>query len=453
MTSKSNNLNPGFQTLRALRHKNYRLYFGGQIISLIGTWIQQLAMSWLAYRITHSPLLLGVIGFTGQIPTFLLTPFAGVLADRWNRHRTLILTQSLSMIQAFILAFLVLSKMINFPWLVGLSLFLGIINSFDAPVRQSFVVEMVDDREDLGNAIALNSTIFNMARMLGPSIAGILVGLIGEGICFLVNGISYIAVIWALVLMKIIPRVDSKPQERHLLQELFDGFRYVFSFTPIRSIILLVSLMSLAGLSYIIIMPVFVKEVLHGGPNTQGFLMGAIGMGSLFGALIIASRKRVIGLERLIPIGAGVFGLGIIGFSLARTLPVALPLLFVAGCGMITQMASSNTVIQTIVDETKRGRVMSIYVMAFLGITPFGSLFIGSLADVLGTPVTIRISGAICLAGALIFLSQMGRFQQSIRSIYLQLGLMGEQPSGIGTVVDINTEGFEEVIVTERYEP
>jgi MFS family permease len=434
--------------LRALRHRNYRLFFGGQIISLVGTWIQQLAMSWLAYRITRSPFLLGVIGFTGQIPTLLLTPIAGVLADRWNRHRILILTQSLSMVQALILSFLVLRGTINIPWLIGLSLFLGLVNSFDAPVRQSFVVEMVDDREDLSNAIALNSTMFNIARMLGPSVAGILVGLIGEGICFLLNGISYIAVIWALFLMRIKPAPYQK-QERHLLKELNDGFQYVFSFTPIRDIILLVSLMSFAGMSYIVIMPVFVKEVLHGGSNTQGFLLGAVGVGSLIGALTLASRKRVAGLERFIPIGAGIFGLGMVGFSFTSSLPVALPLLFVVGFGMIIQTAASNTIIQTVVDENKRGRVVSIYVMAFLGLAPFGSLFTGSLAHVLGTPATLRISGLICLAGTMIFANQMGKFQQSVQAIYLKLGLVTERPSGTGTIVELNTEGFGETMEEE----
>lgn len=413
--------------LRALRHPNYRLFFSGQIISLTGTWIQHLAMSWLAYRITRSPFLLGVIGFCQQIPTFLLSAFAGVLADRWNRHRMLIITQTLLMIQALFLSFLVLGGFINYFWLMGLSLFLGLVNSFDAPIRQSFVVEMVDDRQDLSNAIALNSTIFNVARMLGPSVAGILVMLVGEGFCFLINGISYIAVIWALLLMRVKP-INLIEKEKlsltQVLNELTDGLQYVFSFAPIRSIILLVSLVSLAGLSYIVILPAFVKEVLKGGPNTQGFLLGAIGLGSLAGGLSLASRKKVPGLERWIPIGGGVFSLAIIGFSFTRTLPAALPFLFLAGCGMITQMASSNTIIQTIVDENKRGRVVSIYITAFLGMGPFGSLLIGSLAQTMGTGVTFRIGGLVCLAGALLFASQMGNFLQSVRGIYLKLGLV-----------------------------
>jgi MFS family permease len=449
MASQPSNQRNGSNILRALRHQNYRLFFGGQIVSLIGTWIQQLAMSWLAYRITRSPFLLGVIGFTGQIPTFLITPLAGVLADRWNRHRILILTQALLMLQAFVMSFLVLTGSINIAWLIGLSLFLGLVNSFDAPVRQSFVVDMVDDREDLANAIALNSTIFNIARMLGPSVAGILVGLIGEGICFLINGISYIAVIWALLLMRIKP-VAYQKQEQHLLQELKDGFKYVFSFAPIRSIILLISLTSLAGMSYIVVMPVFVKEVLRSGPDTQGFLLGAVGIGALVGALSLASRKKVAGLERYIPLGAGVFGLGLVSFSFAKSLPVALPLLFITGYGMIAQSASSNTIIQTIVDENKRGRVMSIYVMAFLGMAPFGSLFIGGMADFFGTPAALRIGGLICLAGALIFSSQINKFQQSVQSIYLKLGLVSEKPLGIGTMTEINTEAIEEIVHKDR---
>jgi MFS family permease len=443
MKQKQIDQGAGGNILRALRHPNYRLFFGGQIISLVGTWIQQLAMSWLAYRITGSPFLLGVIGFTGQIPTLFLAPVAGVLADRLNRHRMLIITQTLAMLQAFALSFLVLTGTVSFPWLVGLSLFLGLVNSFDMPVRQSFVVQMVEDRKDLGNAIALNSTIINIARMIGPSVAGILVSLVGEGICFLLNGISYVAVIWALLLMKIKP-VPVKELKSHLFAELQDGFQYVFSFPPLRSIILLIGLISLTGMSYTVIMPVYVKEILHGGANTQGFMMGTVGLGALLAALFLASRKTVVGLETYIPVAAGIVGFGLVGFSLSRTLWTALPLLFIVGLGMIIQMASSNTIIQTIVEENKRGRVMSIYTMAFMGIGPFGSLLTGGLAHVIGTPNTLLIGGLCCLAGAALFAGQIGKFHRTIRSTYLKLGLVAERPSGTQTMVEVNPEGYGE---------
>jgi MFS family permease len=443
MKQNQSNRNAGGDILRALRHRNYRLFFGGQIISLIGTWIQQLAMSWLAYNITRSPFMLGVVGFTGQIPTFFISPLAGVLADRLNRHRILIITQTLAMLQAFVLSFLVLTGTVNIPWLIGLSLFLGLVNSFDVPVRQSFVVQMVDDRQDLGNAIALNSTMINIARMIGPPVAGILVSLVGEGICFLLNGLSYVAVIWALLLMKIKP-APVKEVKTHLLEELGDGFRYVFSFPPIRSIILLVALISMTGLSYTVIMPVYVKEILHGGASIQGFLMGAVGIGSLVAALFLASRKKVVGLESYIPVAAGIVGLGLAGFSFTRSLWTAIPLLFIVGMGVIVQMASSNTIVQTIVEESKRGRVMSIYTMAFLGMAPFGSLLIGSLAHTIGTPNTLLAGGLICLTGAAVFASQFKQFHQTVRSSYLKLGLVTERPSGTQTVVEINTEGYRE---------
>lgn len=428
--------------LRALRHRNFRLFFSGQIVSLVGTWIQQMAMSWLAYRITRSPLMLGVVGFTGQIPSFLFTPFAGVLADRLNRHRMLILTQSLAMLQAFVLSFLVLTETVNIPWLIGLSLFLGLVNSFDMPIRQSFVIQMVEDRNDLGNAIALNSTMINAARIIGPMVAGILVSLVGEGICFLLNGLSYIAVIWALMLMKIKPATGEK-QRSHLFAELQEGFRYAFSFPPLRSIILLVGLVSLTGLSYAVILPVYVKEVLHGGANTQGFLMGTVGVGALFAALFLASRKTVVGLETFIPIAAGTIGLGLCFFAFTSSFWLALPILFFLGVGMIAQMVSSNTIIQTIVEESKRGRVMSIYVMALMGMGPFGSLFTGSLTHAIGVRGALLVGGLLCLTGAVGFASQIGKFNCTVHSIYLKLGLVSERPSGTQTIVEMNVKPME----------
>lgn len=428
--------------LRALKHRNYRLFFSGQIISLIGTWIQQLAMSWLAYRLTRSPLMLGVIGFTGQIPVFFLSPFAGVLSDRLNRHRLLIITQSLAMVQALTLAILVLTGTINIVWLVGLSLFLGTVNAFDIPIRQSFVVQMVDNREDLGNAIALNSTMINSARMIGPSIAGILVSLVGEGICFLINGLSYLAVIWALLMMKVKPRMSANP-EKKLLSELKEGFTYVFSFPPLRSIILLVALISLVGMSYVVILPVYVKDILKGGAYTQGMLMSSVGLGALLAALFLASRPKVVGLESYIPVASGVIGIGLIGFSFVKVLWLALPMLFIIGLGMIIQMASANTIIQTIVEEDKRGRVMSIYTMAFMGMGPFGSLLIGSLAEKINVMGAFRIGGIFCLAGAVLFILQIKNFHHTVRSIYLKMGLISPNLPELETIVESSQNAVE----------
>jgi MFS family permease len=428
MKYKPINSNAGGDILRALRHRNYRLFFGGQLVSFIGTWIQQLAMSWLAYRITRSSFLLGIIGFTGQIPSFFLAPFAGVVADRFNRHRILIITQTLAMLQAFFLAILLMTRIVTFPWLIGLSLFLGLINAFDAPVRQSFIVQMVDDREDLGNAIALNSTLINVARMIGPSLAGILIALVGEEICFLLNGFSYTAVIWALLLMKLKPEpVKEKEADRPWLTELQEGFQYVFSFPPLRSIILLIGLISLAGMSYTVVIPAYVKEILNGGANTQGFLMGAVGLGSALAAVFLASRKNITGLEIYIPVAAGIVAFGLIGFSMARSLWAALLLLFIVGTGMIMAMISANSVVQTIVEESRRGRVMSIYIMSFVGMGPFGNLLAGSLAHVIGTPNTFLMMGLLTLAGAVVFTSQIGKFYPMIQAIYLKLGLFEER--------------------------
>ena len=346
--------------LPALQHRNYRLFFGGQGISLIGTWMQRIAMWWLVYRLTNSPFLLGLVGFAGQIPIFLLTPFAGVLADRMNRQRVLVITQTLAMMQAFILALLVLAGAIAVWHIISLSIFLGVIDAFDMPVRQSFMVEIVQTK-DLGNAIALNSSIVNSAQLLGPSIAGILIASMGEGVCFLLNGISYLFVIVSLLAMKITSK-KMQTQNTHVLQEIREGFSYAFGFTPIRSILLLLALVSLIGMPYRVLMPVFARDVLRGGPHTLGFLMGSSGLGALMGSIYLASRKSVLGLGKWIALATGVFGVGLMAFSLSRVFWFSLFLIFLTSFGMMVQFASSNTILQTIVDEDKRGRV----VMSFL---------------------------------------------------------------------------------------
>lgn len=411
---------------RALSHRNYRLFFGGQSISLIGTWMQQIAMSWLVYRLTHSAFLLGVVGFTGRIPTFLFAPLAGVLVDRWSRHRLLVITQILSTIQALILAFLVLTGMITVWHIIFLSLFLGFVNAFDVPVRQSFVVDMVEKEEDLGNAIALNSSMATSARLFGPSIAGILIATVGEGMCFLLNGLSFLAVIAALLAMKI-PRRKREMQNRQVIQGLKEGFSYAFGFAPIRSLLLLLGLVSLMGMPYQVLMPIFAGKILHGGPHTLGFLMAASGCGALAGTIYLASRKSVLGLGRIIVISSSLFGIGLITFSLSRVLWLSFLLMSLTGFGMMVQMASTNTVLQTIVEEDKRGRVMSFYAMAFMGMVPFGSLLVGSLANHIGAPYTVMIGGIACILGSVMFAKKLPSLRKIARPVYVEKGIISEE--------------------------
>ncbi len=410
---------------RAFRYRNYRLFFGGQGVSLIGTWMQQIAMSWLVYRLTNSAFYLGLIGFTGLAPMFFLASFAGVFIDRIHRRNLLIITQSLATVQASLLAFLTLSGHIQVWHLVLLSLFLGTINAVDMPARQSFVVEMVENKEDLGNAIALNSFMFNSAQLVGPSIAGLLVAAIGEGPCFLLNAISFLAIIGTLLAMRI-PRRTSETKSASLLHELKEGYRYVLGFPPILYILLLLALTRLAGMPYMVLMPIFARDILHGGPHTLGFLMGASGVGALVGALYLASRKSVIGLGRVIVIASSTFGAGLIVFSFSRSFPLSLVFLLFTGLGMIIHSASSNTILQTITDEDKRGRVMSFYTMAVAGMVPFGSIMAGSLASRIGAPHTLIIGGMICIIGSLLFLKKLPLIWQAARPVYIKLGIIQE---------------------------
>jgi MFS family permease len=411
---------------RALYSRNYRLFFGGQGVSLIGTWMQQIAMSWLVYRLTNSAFLLGVIGFSGQICSFFFSPFAGVISDRWNRHRILIATQSLAMGQAFVLATLTLTGIIVVHHLIILSFFLGFVNAFDMPTRQAFVVEMVEKREDLGNAIALNSFLFNGARLVGPSVAGILISILGEGMCFLLNGLSFLAVIVALLAMKIAPNRRETERTR-LWRELKEGFAYAFGFPPIRSILFFLGWISLVGMANTTLMPVFAKDMLHGGPQTYGFLMGAIGVGAIIGAIFLASRKSVLGLGRIITIALAIFGIGLISFSLSHLLWLSLILLTLTGFGMMVHMASSNTILQTMVDDDKRGRVMSLYTMAFMGMAPFGSLAGGSLASKIGAPYTLIIGGTSCILGSFLFANKLPLIRKMVRPIYIRKGILSER--------------------------
>jgi MFS family permease len=422
--------------VRSLRYRNYRLFFYGQSISLIGTWIQRITVPWLVYRLTGSVFLLGLVGFAGQIPTFLMSPFAGVLIDRWNRHKILVVTQVLALIQALVLALLFYEKSISVWHIAILSVFLGIINAFDMPARQSFVVDMIEKKEDLGNAIALNSSMVNSARLIGPSIAGILISLTGEGMCFLLNAISYIFVIAFLLMMKLkTPTIVVK--NTNALQNFKEGFHYTFGFIPIRYIILLLALVSLMGMPYTVLMPVFAKSILHGGSHTFGFLMGATGVGALMGAIYMASRKNAAGLEMFIPWFAAIFGLGLILFSLSTNFILSMFLLLISGFGMLMQMTSSNTILQTIVDDDKRGRVMSFYTMAFMGTAPFGSLLAGSLASKVGAPNTLLIGGIACILGALVFIRKMPEIKKSIRPVYIKLGILPELVAGIQSTTEL----------------
>jgi MFS family permease len=414
--------------VRALRHRNYRLFFSGQSVSLVGTWMTKIATSWLVYRLTHSALLLGLVGFAGQIPSFLLAPFAGVLIDRWSRHRLLVVTQVLAMLQSAALAVLALTGVINIWHVLALSLFQGVINSFDMPARQSFVVEMVEDRADLSNAIALNSSMVTAARLLGPSIGGVLIAAVGEGWCFFWDAVSYVAVIASLLLMRLQPRPRRASEKPKVLPELREGLAYVAASPPIRSILLLLALVSLVGMPYTVLMPVFASTILHGGPHTLGFLMAATGVGALFGAVFLARRRSVLGLGKVIPTTAALFGASLAAFSLSRFLGLSLVLLVVTGIGYMVTMSASNTVLQTLVEDGKRGRVMSLYTMAIMGMMPFGSLLAGGLASRIGAPSTLLIGGLGCIAAALWFVLLLPRLRLLVRPIYIEMGILPAVP-------------------------
>lgn len=425
------------QVLRSLRHRNYRLFFGGQGISLVGTWMQQIALGWLVYRLTDSAFLLGLVGFAGQIPTFLLASFAGVLADRYNKHKIIIITQTLAMLQASVLAVLTLTNTIQIWHIISLSVFVGIVNAFDMPTRQSFVIDLVDDKSDLPNAIALNSSMFNTARLVGPTIAGILISLLGEGLCFLLNAISYIAVIIALFMMHIVPKVETINKER-VLQGLKEGIKYAYNFKPIKILLLFLAIVSLTGGPYTVLMPIFARDILKGNANTLGFLFGAVGIGALIGAIYLASRKSVLGLGRWIAISSIVFALGLILFSFSQNFILSIILMLFTGFGMMIQMASTNTLLQTLVDDDKRGRVMSLYVMAFMGTAPIGSLIAGTLASKFGAPFTVLSGGIICLIGSMIFAKYLPVLRTHIRPIYIKLGILPEVSKGLQAATHLN---------------
>lgn len=412
---------------RALAHRNFRLFLLGQSISLIGTWMQQVAMTWLLYRLTDSGLMLGVLGFASQMPGFFIAPVAGVLTDRWNRHRSVIATQALAMAQAFLLFGLSYANQIHVWHLMALGVVLGVINAFDMPLRQAFLSEMVRSKDDLANAIALNSSVFNGARLVGPSVAGLLLAVGGESTCFLVNALSYIPVLWALLSMRELPRRTGGAGTA-IVSGLKEGLVYAFGFSPIRSLLSLLALVSMMVTALSVLMPVFAKETLRGGAPELGFLMAASGAGALCGALYLASRTSVRGLGIRIAGGTFAFGFGTIAFSFSHHLWLSMALLVVIGFSVMLQMGASNTILQTIVEEDKRGRVMSLYTAAFLGMAPLGSILAGLSSKWMGAPHTMQVAGAIVIAGALLFLSHLPEMRKLIRPIYRQAGIIPALP-------------------------
>lgn len=413
-------------TFRALRHRNFQLFFAGQFISLTGTWMQSVAQSWLVYRLTGSVVLLGLIGFAGQIPVFFIAPFGGAVADRYNRQRILVMTQTWAMLTAFALAVLTLTGNIEVWHLFLFAVSFGLANAFDIPTRQSFVVDMVG-KEDLLNAIALNSSMFNGARIVGPAIAGILVSLVGEGWCFFGNSVSYIAVIAGILMMKITPVVHER--KGSTFSNIAEGFKFVAGNAPIRGLLLLLGLVSLMGMPYAVLMPIFADKILGGGSDTLGYLMGASGIGALIAALILASRKHVFGLGRWVSIASAGFGVSLILFSFSTNFYLSLIILVPIGFSMMTQMSSSNTLIQAMVPDALRGRVMSVYSMMFMGMAPLGALLAGTLAGILGAPNTVAIGGIACVIGAVIFILVMPKRREEARRMILDMQMTAGVPA------------------------
>jgi MFS family permease len=418
---------PGRPSLvRALRHRNYRLFFGGQLISLTGTWMQMVAQSWLVYRLTGSAVLLGFVGFAGQIPVFLLAPLGGSVADRLNRRRILVATQTIAMLLAFLLAALTLTGHVQVWHVFVLASLLGITNAFDIPTRQAFVVDMVG-KEDLINAIALNSSMINGARIVGPALAGVLLEALGEGWCFFANGVSYLAVIAGLLLMKMTIQTRV-PLPGSPLASIIEGFRYIRHTRPILALLLLLGLVSLVGMPYAVLMPIFADQILHGGPRGLGLLMGATGVGALAGSIILAAKDGIHGLGRWVALAAVGFGISLVLFSLSRFFWLSAALLLPVGFCMIIEMASSNTLIQSLVSDDLRGRVMAVYSMMFMGMAPFGALLAGALAHSLGAPSTVALGGLACIAGALVFTWRLPALRLEARHIIVALEVAGGEP-------------------------
>ncbi len=407
----------------AFRSRNYRLYFTGQCISLIGTWMTRLATSWLVYRLTDSAFLLGMVGFLSQIPALFLSPLAGVWVDRWDRHRAMVITQVLAMVQSLALAALTLSGHVTMPWVLFLTLMQGLINTFETPARQSFVIQMVEDRADLSNAIALNSSIVNAGRLVGPAIAGLVIAAYGEGFCFLIDGLSYIAVVYSLLAMKNLrPGLRNPP--KHVWKELAEGWHYIVGSAAIHWILLMLGLVSLIGMPFTVLMPIMADKVLGGGAHTLGFLTAATGLGALTCAVMLAMRQSVVGLGRSLGFAALLLGSSLVLFGLSRNFWWSMALMFCAGYGMMQQIVGSNTILQTIVADDKRGRVMSFYSMSVFGFLPIGSLFAGSIATRIGAPETLILGGALCVLASVWFFGRLPAIRRVLRPVYLEMGIM-----------------------------
>lgn len=389
--------------------------------------MSQTALIWLVYHLTNSALLLGVVGFAQQIPNFLLSPFAGVLVDRWNRQHTLIATQALSMLQSLLLAVLAFSNAIDLWHIIALSVFQGCVNAVDIPARQSFVVHLVDRPENLGNAIALNSSIFSGARLVGPAIAGLLIAAVGIPACFAIDTVSYAAVIAGLFAMRLRQREMPIPsQDETVLQRLKEGFDYAFGFPPIRALLLLIGLISLVGMPYTVLAPIFASTILQGGAETLGFLMAASGLGAFCSAIYLGSRRSVVGLGRIIAMAPALFGIALIVFAESRVLWLSLLAMFFVGGSVVMQSTASNTILQTIVEEDKRGRVLSFYAIAFISMATFGNLLAGSLASAIGAPNTLVLGGLICIGASLLFSRQLPALRQLVLPIYQRLGIYNQ---------------------------
>ena len=417
-------------TLRALQYRNFQLFFSGQLISLIGTWMQNVAQAWLVYRLTNSSILLGGIGFAGQIPVFLMAPLGGIVADRYSRHRVVIATQTASMLLAFALAALVLTGVIHSAhetwYIFVLSAALGVVNAFDIPARQSFIVDMVG-RADLMNAIALNSSMFNASRVVGPAVAGLLVAYIGEGWCFFANGVSYIAVIVGLLMMDVHVhrRVD---QAGSPISNIVEGFRFVLRNPPVHAILMMLGVVSLTGMPYSVLMPIFADKILHGGAKALGTLMGATGVGALTGALLLASRRNLRGLSTWVAISATAFGAWMAAFALSRVYWLSVVLLAPVGFCMMIEMGSSNTLIQSMVPDRLRGRVMSVYSMMFMGMAPLGALLAGAAADRIGAPATVASGGIVCICAAMVYWMFLPRIRIGARQLIVAQQMTAGDP-------------------------
>ena len=412
--------------VRALRYRNYRLFFGGQIVSLVGNWMTMTATSWLVFRLTGSAKMLGLVGFAGQLPSVLLTPMAGIVVDRWNQHRMLMATQTLSMLQSFALAALVFSGRMTIPALIALNVLQGIINAFDMPCRQSFVISLIENRDDLSNAIALNSSMFNLARIVGPAVAGVVIAASGEGWCFLLDGLSFLAVLAALAAMTVAARAARPARAGGAGAQFKEGWRYIAGSIPIRTIMTLLAAVCLLGVPYAVLVPIFAGKVLGGGPHMLGLLMTSSGAGALLAALWLAALRSIAKLGRALLAATAGFGAALIAFGLCRTPWLSCVFLTAAGFGFMLLMAASNTIIQSIVDEDKRGRVMSFLMLAILGTAPLGSLVVGMIADRIGAPATVTMEGGCCLLIALWFSRKLEEFHAAVHPIYARMGLMPE---------------------------